>query len=226
MKDKKIIIAKNLIKRFKDGDKITEVLKSVSLEISEGEFVAIMGRSGAGKSTTLYQLSLLDEPTEGEIILDGIDTHNMSQDDRTKFRLNKLGYVFQDYSLMTDLSAVENVALPLLMQGVETKLAFDKARHSLESVGLADKLQNIPAKLSGGEQQRVSIARAIVHNPKILFADEPTANLDHMNSNTIIDIFKKLNKEKGLTIVMVTHEDEYMNIVDRIIKLEDGKILN
>ncbi|MBP9765717.1 MAG: ABC transporter ATP-binding protein [Candidatus Pacebacteria bacterium] len=226
MKDKKIIIAKNLIKRFKDGDKITEVLKSISLEIVDGEFVAIMGRSGAGKSTTLYQLSLLDEPTEGEIILDGIDTHNMSQDDRTEFRLNNLGYVFQDYSLMTDLNAVENVALPLLMQGIETSLAFEKARQSLGSVGLSDKLENIPAKLSGGEQQRVSIARAIVHNPKILFADEPTANLDHTNSNIIIDIFKKLNKEKGLTIVMVTHENEYMNTVDRVIQLEDGKILN
>lgn len=220
-----MIIGKDIIKSFKDGNKITTVLKGVSLEIEKGEFVAIMGRSGAGKSTAMYQLSLLDEPTSGEIFLDGVDTHNMSQEERTNFRLNELGYVFQDYSLMNDLNAIENVAIVLLMKGYSKKEAFEKAKESLSAVGLADKTDNTPAQLSGGEQQRVSIARAVVHNPKILFADEPTANLDHTNSNTVIDIFKKLNKEKGLTIVMVTHEDEYRKIVDRVITLDDGKIV-
>lgn len=225
MNTNKIIIGKNIVKSFKDGDKITKVLKDISIEINKGEFVAIMGRSGAGKSTAMYQLSLLDEPTSGEIFLDGVDTHNMDQDERTNFRLNELGYVFQDYSLMNDLNALENVAIVLLMKGYSKKEAFDKARESLVSVGLSDKTENTPAQLSGGEQQRVSIARAVVHNPKILFADEPTANLDHANSDTVMNIFKKLNKEKGLTIVMVTHEDEYRKIVDRVITLDDGKIV-
>lgn len=225
MNTNKIIIGKNIVKSFKDGDKITKVLKDISIEINKGEFVAIMGRSGAGKSTAMYQLSLLDEPTSGEIFLDGVDTHNMNQDERTNFRLNELGYVFQDYSLMNDLNALENVAIVLLMKGYSKKEAFDKARESLAAVGLSDKTENTPAQLSGGEQQRVSIARAVVHNPKILFADEPTANLDHANSDTVMNIFKTLNKEKGLTIVMVTHEDEYRKIVDRVITLDDGKIV-
>lgn len=224
-KDNKIIIAKNLVRSFVNGAVVTNVLKGISLHIEDGEFVAIMGRSGAGKSTTLYQLSLLDDPTSGEIILDGKDTHNLSQEEKTNFRLKELGYVFQDYSLMSDLTALENVSLPLLMQGKEKDFAFKKAEESLKEVGLAHVMDHLPSALSGGEQQRVSIARAIVHNPKILFADEPTANLDHASSNTVMDIFKKLNKEKGITIVMVTHEDEYTKIVDRVIKLDDGRIV-
>lgn len=221
----KIIMARNVFRSFKDGDKVTNVLKGIDLDIHEGEFVAIMGRSGAGKSTTLYQLSLLDDPTSGEIFLQGVNTHDMSQEEKTKFRLNNLGYVFQDYSLMADLNALENVALPLLMQGKEKEAAFKKAEEALSEVGLAHVMDHIPANLSGGEQQRVSIARAIVHNPKILFADEPTANLDHASSNNVIEIFKRLNNDRGITIVMVTHEDEYTKIVDRIIRLDDGKIV-
>lgn len=223
---KNIIIAKNLVRSFVDGNKTTNVLKGIDINIIDGEFVAIMGRSGAGKSTTLYQLSLLDDPTSGEIVLDGKDTHNLSQDEKTNFRLNELGYVFQDYSLMSDLTAIENVALPLLMQGKAEEVSFKKAKEALFEVGLDHVMDHVPANLSGGEQQRVSIARAIVHNPKILFADEPTANLDHASSNTVMDIFKKLNKEKGITIVMVTHEDEYTKVVDRVIKLDDGRIVN
>ncbi|MDQ1282119.1 MAG: putative transport system ATP-binding protein [Patescibacteria group bacterium] len=223
--NKNIIVARNLVRSFINGEVITNVLKNISLEIKEGEFVAIMGRSGAGKSTTLYQLSLLDEPTSGEIILEGKDTHILSQEDKTKFRLNRLGYVFQDYSLMSDLTALENVALPLLMQGKLKEEAFLKAEESLGEVGLDHVMDHLPAALSGGEQQRVSIARAIVHGPKIIFADEPTANLDHTSSLNVMEIFKKLNKEKGITIVMVTHEDEYIKVVDRVIKLDDGRIV-
>lgn len=223
--NKNIIIAKNLVRRFTNGGVITDVLKGISFCIAEREFVAIMGRSGAGKSTTLYQLSLLDDPTSGEIILDGNDTHNLSQEDKTQFRLSRLGYVFQDYSLMSDLTALENVALPLLMQGKLKEEAFLKAEESLAEVGLSHVMDHVPANLSGGEQQRVSIARAIVHAPKIIFADEPTANLDHASSLNVMEIFKKLNKEKGITIVMVTHEDEYIKVVDRVIKLDDGRIV-
>ena len=223
--NKNIIVAQDLVRSFVNGEVITNVLKGISLSIAEGEFVAIMGRSGAGKSTTLYQLSLLDDPTSGEIIIDSNNTHSLSQEDKTQFRLNELGYVFQDYSLMSDLTALENVSLPLLMQGVSKEDAFLKAEKSLAEVGLDHVMDHLPSALSGGEQQRVSIARAIVHGPKIIFADEPTANLDHTSSLNVMEIFKKLNKEKGITIVMVTHEDEYIKIVDRVIKLDDGRIV-
>lgn len=223
-KNKIIIECNNLTKSFVDGSKETKVLKGVHLEIHEGEFVAIMGRSGAGKSTCMYQLSLLDEPTSGEIIIDGKDTHNMNEKKRTDFRLYKLGYVFQDYSLIPELSAVENVALPQMQQGINFNVARENAKNALESVGLLNKLDNLPSQMSGGEQQRTAVARAIAHKPRILFADEPTANLDIENSQRVIEIFKKLNSE-GLTIVMVTHEDEYGKMADRIIKLADGSVV-
>ncbi|MEI6042643.1 MAG: ABC transporter ATP-binding protein [bacterium] len=219
-----IIKTKGLTKTFLDGSKETTVLKGVDLNIKCGEFVSIMGRSGAGKSTLLYQISLLDHPTSGEIFIDGLDSHNLSSEDRIKFRLHKLGYVFQDYALLPDLTAKENVAVPLIMQGYEKDAAYKIAEEHLTEVGLALKFNNLPAKLSGGEQQRVSIARAIAHEPTILFADEPTANLDSESSQMIIQIFMELNK-KGQTIVMVTHEDEYGKMSDRIIKMKDGLIV-
>jgi putative ABC transport system ATP-binding protein len=218
-----MIEIKNLTKSFEDGDTITKVLKGIDFETKTGEFVAIMGRSGAGKSTLLYQMSLLDEPTTGEIIIDGKNTLNLSIEEKTKFRLSELGYVFQDYALMPELTALENVALPLLMQNIPEKEAYRKATEHLEKVGLGSRLNNLPSKLSGGEQQRVSIARAIAHDPKILFADEPTANLDNESSKMIMEIFKELHKE-GQTIIMVTHEPEYSKITERVVHLDDGKI--
>ena len=222
---KKIIEAKNLIKSFKDGEKETFVLKGVNLEVYEGEFVAIMGRSGAGKSTCMYQLSLLDEPSSGEIIIEDENTHDMDEYARTEFRLRRLGYVFQDYSLIPELSAVENVAMPQMQQGINFEKAKKNAELALESVGLGNKLSNLPSELSGGEQQRVAVARAIAHKPRILFADEPTANLDLENSAKVIEIFKRLNKDSGITIVMVTHEEEYGKVADRIIRLKDGLVI-
>lgn len=220
-----MIKVKGLVKTYIDGDKETEVLKGVDFVCNDGDFLAIMGRSGAGKSTFLYQLSLLDEPTRGEIIIDGIDTHNLTSDQKTLFRLNTLGYVFQDYALLPDLTAIENVALPLLMQGKEKAHAYAEAKKSLEKVNLGHRLQNLPSQLSGGEQQRVSISRAIAHKPKILFADEPTANLDRESSERVLQIFNELHKD-GQTIIMVTHEEEYGAVADRIIRLDDGRIVN
>jgi putative ABC transport system ATP-binding protein len=220
-----MIETKGLVKIFKDGDKETTVLKGIDFKAESGEFIAIMGRSGAGKSTFMYQMSLLDEPTKGEIYINGVDTHNMKPEEKSTFRLNELGYVFQDYALLPDLTALENVALPLLMQGYEKKDAYEQAKVALARIGLEKKYGNLPSQLSGGEQQRVSISRAVAHKPKILFADEPTANLDHYSSDLVIDIFKELHKS-GQTIIMVTHEEEYGKVAERIVRLDDGMIVN
>lgn len=214
----------NLKRSFKNGNLETEILKGINFETKKGEFIAIMGRSGAGKSTFMYQLSLLDEPTSGEIYIDGQETHKMTEKQKTLFRLEKLGFVFQDYALLPELTAVENVALPLIMENVKSKKAIEIATEALKEVGLGERLNNLPSQMSGGEQQRVSISRAIAHRPDILFADEPTANLDRESSVTIMNIFQKLHKE-GQTIVMVTHEEEYGKLADRIVRLDDGKII-
>jgi len=220
-----MIEVKNLKKSFKDGENITEVLKGIDFMTKSGDFVAIMGRSGAGKSTLLYQMSLLDEPTAGEIFIDGKNVLALSTAERTSFRLSQLGYVFQDYALLPEMTALENVALPLLMQSLPEKKAYAKAAEHLTLVGLGQRLHNLPSQLSGGEQQRVSIARAIAHEPKILFADEPTANLDNESSRIVMDIFKKLHSE-GQTIIMVTHEVEYSKYAERIVHLDNGKIIS
>lgn len=220
-----MVIAKEIVKTFTDKAVSNTVLHGVSLEIKEGEFVAIMGRSGAGKSTLLYQLSLLDRPTSGEVILDGVSTGNFSNEEATDFRLRKLGFVFQEYALLPELTAAENVAVPLLMQGRTESEAMSLAKDALAKVGLADKFGNLPSQLSGGQQQRVAIARAVAHSPPIIFADEPTANLDSVTARTVIDAFLDLHKA-GQTIVMVTHEDEYGALTDRIIRLQDGRIIS
>lgn len=220
-----MIIAQNIVKKYGTGELEITVLKDVSLEIKDGEFVAIIGPSGAGKSTLLYQLSLLDEPSSGEVIFNGKPMTKLSQADKTDVRLHEMGFVFQDYALLPELTALENVALPIIMQGESKAAAEKKAEYALTQVGLLNKKNNLPSQLSGGQQQRVSIARAIVHEPHILFADEPTANLDTGSSQTVMNSFLELHS-KGQTIVMVTHEAEYAKRATRIITLRDGAIVS
>jgi len=220
-----IIEAKNIHRKFGKGDIVAHILKGIDINVAKGEFLAIMGKSGAGKSTLMYQLSLLDEPTEGSILIDDKDILALSQQEQTRFRLNTLGYVFQDYALVPDLNARENVMIPLLMKGVKWSDAKKISDEAIDAVGMPDKYLNLPSELSGGEQQRVAVARAIAGKPKILFADEPTANLDSVSGGQIIDLLGRLHKEHGLTVVMVTHEMEYTKYCDRLIDMEDGKII-
>lgn len=197
-------------------------LKGVSLRIGKGEFVGIMGPSGSGKSTLLHQLGLLDTPSSGSIRLDGMDVSQLSDEDRTKFRLMHLGYVFQDYALVSELTVKENVAIPAIMQGRPIESCYADAARVLEEVGLSGRLDHMVHELSGGEQQRVSIARALVNRPAIVFADEPCANLDTENSRTVLDLFRSVNRELGQTVVMVSHEPWHMEYFDRIVFIRDG----
>jgi putative ABC transport system ATP-binding protein len=219
-----IIEVKSLTKSFKTGDKELVVLNEMSFDVEQGEFFSITGRSGSGKSTLLYQLGLLDHPNAGKITIDGTNVTTLQGESRTKFRLKELGYVFQDYALVPELSAVENTVIPLLMQGLSKEDAYEKAENALKKIGLGDRLHNLPNQLSGGEQQRVSIARAIAHDPKIIFADEPTANLDSETADQVMAAFLELNSY-GQTILMVTHEPEYARLTKRVIKIGDGKVL-
>lgn len=221
-----MINAHNIRKTFGSGRLQTEVLKGIDITVAAGEFVGIMGKSGAGKSTLLYQLSVLDRPTEGSIEVAGTDILSLDETARTQFRLNTLGYVFQDYALVPDLTAEENVMLPLLMRGTSRAESVRQAQKALDEVGLNGKYRNLPNELSGGEKQRVAIARATAGTPRILFADEPTANLDTSSGSQVIDLITCLNREHGQTVVMVTHEREYAVHCHRILHMEDGLLVS
>ena len=220
-----LITAEQLTKRYQDGDDVVVALNAATLSVMPGEFIAVTGRSGSGKSTLFHQLGLIDLPTSGTLSVLGTDVLKLSEKQKTRFRLKHIGYIFQDYALIPTLTAVENVALPLLMAGMPKAKAYAQANAMLETVGLTGRGKHLPSELSGGQQQRVSIARAVSHAPALILADEPTANLDHESSLSIMKIFADLAK-RGIAVIMITHENEYAKMTDRIITLFDGTIVS
>jgi putative ABC transport system ATP-binding protein len=207
------------------GNVEVKALDGVTLTIEKGEFLGIMGASGSGKTTLLHMVGLLDQPTSGRIIVDGLDILGLTDYEKTMFRLYKLGYVFQDYALVPDLTVIENVSLPAMLRKDRSDEQVKKDSFSiLQKIGLCDRRDHLPRELSGGQQQRVSIARAMVNKPDILFADEPCANLDSENSRMVLDLFREINEEMKQTIIMVSHEDWHKDYFHRIIRLKDGKV--
>jgi putative ABC transport system ATP-binding protein len=217
----------NLKKLYRMGTVEVRALDGVTLDIAKGEFLGIMGASGSGKTTLLHMLGLLDEPSSGSILLDTTDVGRLTDYEKTMFRLYKLGYVFQDYALVPDLTVMENVSLPAMLRKDrdEEQIKAD-SYEILQKIGLCDRRDHLPRELSGGQQQRVSIARAMVNKPDILFADEPCANLDSENSRMVLELFREINEEFRQTIVMVSHEDWHKEYFHRIIRLKDGKVVS
>ncbi len=221
-----MIEIEDLRKIYHMGNVEVRALDGVTLTIAKGEFLGIMGASGSGKTTLLHMLGLLDIPTSGKITIDGLDTSILSDHDKTMFRLYKLGYVFQDYALVPDLTVMENVSLPAMLRQDRTDEQTRKdTLDILERIGLCDRQNHLPRELSGGQQQRVSIARSIVNKPDILFADEPCANLDTENSRIVLDLFREINEDMHQTIVMVSHEEWHKDYFHRIVQLRDGKVI-
>jgi putative ABC transport system ATP-binding protein len=216
-----------LRKTYLMGNVEVKALDGVTLTIEKGEFLGIMGPSGSGKTTLLHMLGLLDLPTSGKILIDGLDILKLTDYEKTMFRLYKLGYVFQDYALVPDLTVMENVSLTAMLRKDRTEEQLKKDSFEiLQKIGLCDRRDHLPRELSGGQQQRVSLARAMVNKPDILFADEPCANLDTENSRIVLDLFKEINESMRQTIVMVSHEDWHKDYFHRIIRLRDGKIVS
>jgi putative ABC transport system ATP-binding protein len=222
---KKIIELQNLIKTYKVGDTEVQALRGVSYSVEGGDFVAIMGPSGSGKSTLMNILGCLDKPTSGSYILEGEDVSTFDKNKLARIRNQKIGFVFQTFNLLSRTSALENVELPLLYSNVHTKQRHEMALKALESVGLENRAHHKTNQLSGGEQQRIAIARALLNNPALILADEPTGNLDSKTSSEIMDIFTKLNVEKGITMVMVTHESDIAAYARKRIHVRDGRII-
>ena len=219
-----IIATHNLFKQFGTGDVAVEVLRGVDLTIESGEFVAVMGPSGSGKSTLMSIIGGIEPPTSGQVILDGVDIANLSDDQRTLMRRRKIGFVFQAFNLIPTLSALENVSLPLELDGVDRKTAKARAAEALERVELLHRADHIPAKLSGGEQQRVAVARALAIKPAILLADEPTGNLDSRQSGRVTQLLRDLATQSKQTIVMVTHDANVARAAFRLLMFRDGNI--
>lgn len=225
MQNKKTIIEfKNIVKTYGIGDAQTHALNGVNLSIKEGEFVAIMGASGSGKSTAMNMIGCLDKPTSGEYLFNGINVENLNRNQMALLRRNYLGFVFQSFNLLGRTSALENVELPLVYRKIPSKQRKEMAFEALSKVGLQSVVYNTPAQLSGGQQQRVAIARAIVSNPLVLLADEPTGNLDSIKSMEIMNLLKQLNEDENITIIMVTHEEEMAAFASRVIYFRDGHI--
>jgi putative ABC transport system ATP-binding protein len=215
----------NLSKIYTMGDVQVKALDSITFSIQSGEMLCIMGKSGSGKSTLLRQLGLLDRPTSGDIILEGKPVANISEGVRANLRLSLLGYVFQEYALLGELTAHENVYLPGMMLGKKDHDYKKRAADLLELVGLQKRIKHLPKELSGGEQQRVAIARALINEPKILFADEPCANLDTLSSKTVMETLVKLNRDMGVTVIFVSHDPDDKKYARHVIMLSDGKII-
>ncbi len=218
-----MLVARQLTKDYRVGDRTLTVLRDVSFSIPQGEFVAVVGPSGSGKTTLLGLLAGLDTPTRGTVLLDDADLGTMDEDRRARLRGEKVGFVFQSFQLISTLTAVENVQVPLELRGDSNAAA--RARELLKRVGLADRLDHFPTELSGGEQQRVAIARAFSNQPRILFADEPTGNLDSDTGQRIVELLEELNRESGATIVLVTHDAGLAARAGRTIRLSDGVVV-
>jgi putative ABC transport system ATP-binding protein len=219
-----VIELDHIHKTYTMGDVEVHALRGVSMTVRAGEFVAIMGASGSGKSTTMNIIGCLDRPTRGIYVLDGQDVSQMSKDERADVRCQKIGFVFQGFNLLSRTSALENVELPMLYAGLDGAERNRRAHEALESVGLAGRERNHPNQLSGGQQQRVAVARALVNNPALILADEPTGNLDSRTSVEVMEIFQSLNRERGITLVLITHEPDIAQYADRVIVFKDGKI--
>lgn len=211
-------------KIYKMGEVEIHALRGISLSISKGEFVAIMGSSGSGKSTTMNVLGCLDKPTKGHYFLDGQDVSGLSKDELADIRNRKIGFVFQGFNLLPRTSALENVELPMLYLGLKAAERHRRAKEALELVGLGQRLSNMPNQLSGGQQQRVAIARALVNEPSIILADEPTGNLDSRTSIEVMGVFQYLNRERGITVALVTHEPDIAQYATRVVVFKDGRI--
>lgn len=220
-----ILQIKNVSKTFKTGLHELQVLKDISFDVRESEAICLLGASGSGKSTLLQIMGTLDRPTQGEVLFDSINLMDMSDDALSQFRNEKMGFVFQFHHLVHELTALENVILPCLLMGEDRAQAEEKAKNWFDFLGIQERMSHYPDQLSGGELQRVSIARALIKNPSILFADEPTGNLDSENSKKVQQLFFQLQKQLGLTLIVVTHDVEFAKQFSKIYRVQDGQIL-
>ena len=221
---KKVASLENISKTYGKDDLTVKALDGINLEIYKGDYLAVMGASGSGKSTAMNIIGCLDRPSEGVYKLNGIPIEKLSDDELAEIRNQKLGFVFQQFHLLSDATALENVILPMIYAGIEPEQRLERGKKALKRVGLSERMNNRPNQLSGGQQQRVAIARAIINNPAILLADEPTGALDSKTTEDVLDLFDKLH-ESGITIVLVTHEDEVANRAKKIAKFKDGRIV-
>ena len=220
-----LIEVKNAIKTYQMGDELFYAMNDISFEIEQGDFVAIMGASGSGKSTCMNMLGTLDKPNSGEYYLDGVDVFSLSPDELSDIRNNKIGFVFQGFNLISRTSAIDNVMMPMIYKGIPEEERYERARQALKIVGLEKKENNLPSQMSGGQQQRVAIARAIVNDAPLILADEPTGNLDTKTSIDVMEFFVNLNEKLGKTIVLVTHEPDIAEYTKRTLRFKDGKII-